>query len=94
MRGLLDEYTRRYQKKHKSESVYDWLLKNNPRSMNHGMKTDHPQCMPDDCKVEGNTVQAYRNYYNKHKAYMAKWNKLGNTPYWYTGGILDDHRMD
>ena len=87
MRGLLDEYTRRYQKNHKSESVYEWLVKNKPRNMVEGMKTDHPQCMPDDCKVDGNTLKAYRNYYNKHKAYMAKWNKLGNVPSWYTGEL-------
>jgi len=85
MRELLDEYTRRYNRKHKSEVVYEWLSKNMPQNINPGMMTTHPQCMPDDCKVPGNTVLAYRNYYNKHKAYMAKWNKLGNVPHWYKG---------
>ena len=84
MRALLDEYTRRYGKIHKSEEVYDWLIKNMPVNMNHGMKGTHPLCMPDECKVPGDPVQSYRNYYNKHKAYMAKW-KLGNVPHWYKG---------
>lgn len=85
MRGLLDEYTLRYQKKHKSEPVYEWLLKNKPQNISAGTKTDHPLCMPDDCKVVGDPVQSYRNYYNIHKSYMAKWNKLGNVPHWYIG---------
>lgn len=84
MRALLDEYTRRYSKFHKSEEVYEWLIKNRPVNMSQGKKEMHPLCMPDECKVQGNPVLSYRNYYNKHKAYMARW-KLGNVPHWYTG---------
>ena len=50
MRSLLDEYTLRYEKTHKS--------------------------------VPNDPVAAYRNYYHKYKAYMAKWNK-GATPSWW-----------
>jgi hypothetical protein len=39
-----------------------------------------PQCMPDDCKCD-DTVQAYRNYYIKHKGHLACW-KNGK-PEWY-----------
>ena len=40
-----------------------------------------PQCMPDEYKDES-TIQAYRNYYNGGKAYMAKW-KNTVTPEWF-----------
>ena len=84
MRALLDEYTLRYKKMHKSEEVYRWLSSRTPYKMTKADMTDHPQCMPDACKVPSNPVEAYRNYYNEHKAYMAKW-KLGNVPHWYKG---------
>ena len=84
MRGLLDEYTRRYGKVHKSEEVYHWLSSRKPYGISKNLMTEHPQCMPDECKVFGDPVQSYRNYYNKYKAYMAKW-KLGNVPHWYKG---------
>jgi len=42
--------------------------------------TPPPQCMPDDCKCD-DTVQAYRNYYIKHKGHLACW-KNGK-PEWY-----------
>ena len=40
-----------------------------------------PQCMPDEYK-DPSTIQAYRNYYNGGKAYMAKW-KNTVTPEWF-----------
>jgi hypothetical protein len=82
MRGLLDEYTLRYQKKHKSEEVYDWLLENIPRNMRSGMKTDHPLCMPEECKIEGDPVSSYRKYYISKKSHMARW-KTGDIPPWW-----------
>lgn len=82
MRSLLDEYTLRYKKTHKSEAVYNWLSAKTPHMMPKSLMTEHPQCMPDDCKVPNNPVAAYRNYYHKYKAYMAKWNK-GETPSWW-----------
>ena len=87
MRALLDEYTSRYNKVHKSETVYEWLSSNFPYEIKNSPMTEHPQCMPDDCKVINDPVTAYRNYYNKYKAHMAKWNKLGNIPYWYKGKL-------
>lgn len=41
-----------------------------------------PQCMPDQYKVPGDTVQAYRNYYNGDKARFAKW-KYSEVPWWF-----------
>ncbi len=83
MRALLDEYTSRYDRTHKSEEVYDWLVRNTPQRMLVGMKTPHPQCMPDPCKVPGNPVAAYRNYYNTHKGHMAQW-RYSPIPQWWS----------
>ena len=76
MRALLDEYTRRYGRHHKAEATYDWVSTHVPQGMIRALQTPHPQCMPDDCKVKGNPVAAYRNYYNNYKRHMAKWKKI------------------
>jgi len=34
-----------------------------------------PQCMPDEYKVENDSVAAYRNYYINEKAHCANTNK-------------------
>ncbi len=41
-----------------------------------------PQCMPDECKVENDTVAAYKNYYIAKKVDIAVW-KNGNMPHWF-----------
>jgi hypothetical protein len=82
MRALLDEYTSRYTKKHSCERIYEWALPGPPPNIPDIGLTEHPQCMPDECKVEGDVASAYRNYYIQHKAYMAKW-KHGNEPVWW-----------
>ena len=87
MRSLLDEYTLRYNKHHKSEEVYDWLASRIPHGMIRAEKTEHPQCMPDECKVLGDPVAAYRNYYIRHKNQMAQWEPRATTPKWYREGL-------
>ncbi len=90
MRALLDEYTLRYKRNHKSEEVYDWLIRNTPQQMVHAPKTAHPQCMPDPCKVPGNAVSAYRNYYNAYKGHMAKW-RYSQVPQWWNPHLGVQH---
>ena len=41
-----------------------------------------PQCMPDECKIKGNSVIAYRTYYIKKKSHFAKWKKR-RIPEWF-----------
>ena len=38
--------------------------------------------LPDDVKVPGNPIEAYRNYYRVHKVRFATW-KVRETPQWY-----------
>jgi hypothetical protein len=83
MRELLNEYTNRYKKNHKSEAVWKWLNSKKPLTLEYyNPMTEHPQCMPDECKVLGDPVSAYRNYYRMHKYSMAKW-KWSSAPAWW-----------
>lgn len=79
------EYQRRYGRKHKSLDVIlkiRGLLQPEHFPSDAAVWTEPPQCMPDSYKVEGDVVQAYRNYYIGDKAYMAKWS-YSETPYWW-----------
>jgi hypothetical protein len=78
--ALCAEYTRRYDKIHKSQQVIEWCIKNRPE-LPTGSLSEHPTCMPDYCKKE-TVVESYRNYYKNEKSYFAKW-KDGNVPVWY-----------
>ena len=76
---LLDEYTERYSKIHKTSRLLG-VLKNLPENIpNAGMKVP-PQCMPDEYR-NSDTVEAYRNYYIGEKSYMATWKR--NKPKWW-----------
>jgi hypothetical protein len=78
------EYTYRYGKVHSVErSGLMQMLKNNfPMNLPIGEFTEPPPAMPDDCKVPGNSIQSYHNYYIQKKNHFAKW-KNRPTPDWF-----------
>jgi hypothetical protein len=82
---LCKEYTYRYGKVHKCErdglvkTLYETVPDNNPIAK----FTDPPPAMPDECKVPGNSIQSYRNYYIMKKNHFAKW-KNRPVPEWYS----------
>lgn len=78
----LFEYYDRYEKEHKTSRILLDLFPA-PNNIPDGPLSEFPQAMPDECKVVGDPVKAYRNYYNMHKHRFAKW-KNGNTPEWYS----------
>lgn len=79
---LCKEYTHRYQKTHKVQwSGLLTKLYSPPVSMPVLAFTQPPQAMPDDCKAQ-NSIQAYRDYYIKHKAHIAKWTNR-QIPSWF-----------
>jgi len=78
---LCHEYTHRYGKTHKTFAEKAIALGNVPELPNVGL-TPFPQCMPDECKVEGDAVSAYRKYYQVAKAHIATW-KNRETPKWF-----------
>lgn len=69
-KALCAEYTRRYGRRHGSESVID-ALPDTPPIPTAGW-TDPPQAMPDGCK-RADAVEAYRAFYRAEKADFAKW---------------------
>ena len=44
--------------------------------------TELPQAMPEECKVPGNPIQGYKNYYINYKNGFANW-KNRIRPNWY-----------
>ena len=64
---LCDEYTFRYGKVHETDRKLKDVLRTPPMNIPTGYKTQPPQAMPDDVKVEGDSLSAYKNYYIKYK---------------------------
>ena len=86
---LLKEYSKRYGKIHATHRLLD-PLNTRPKNIS-GMPvpTEPPQCMPDEYKVEGDSIQAYRNYYMGEKAYFAKWNYTTPPNWWQPKEIVN-----
>lgn len=82
-KALLDEYTFRYGKHHKSAAVIDWCFNNMSQLNLPKGFTEFKVCMPDELK-KSCPVESYRNYYNISKASLAKWNNGRNKPTWFT----------
>jgi hypothetical protein len=77
---LFQEYTKRYNKEHKSYYIFD-ICRNNINIIPEGELTPHSICMPDEYKSD-DAVKSYRTYYLKDKKDFAKW-KIGNVPSWW-----------
>ena len=69
------EYTYRYGKIHKVESsgLMQTLKNNLPKNIPNQTFTEPTPAMPDDCKVSGDSVSSYRNYYFMEKSRMWSW---------------------
>jgi hypothetical protein len=78
------EYTARYAKYHLTYKKLDSWLELPPDNIPIIEFTDPPQAMDlyPQCKVPGDTVQAYRNYYKEIKSEIAEW-RYSPKPYWY-----------
>jgi hypothetical protein len=79
--ALSEEYTRRYHKTHAS-AIHLEFLRDAPESVPSLGLIDPPQCMPDEFKLPGDPVEAYRRYYRGAKREFARW-KDGNIPEWF-----------
>jgi len=80
---LCKEYSYRYGKIHKVESIgLMQILKNNfPKNLPEGNWTEPTPAMPDHYKVAGDSIQSYKNYYLGDKTRMFSW-KNRETPSW------------
>jgi hypothetical protein len=81
--GLLSEYTHRYGKVHKCQSMAEWLMRP-PYNIPVGYKTQVTPAMPEEYKVPGDSIASYRNYYRGAKKRMHKWTKR-EAPEWING---------
>ena len=85
-KSLCKEYTKRYGKHHASgglESAFEKYPLGVRVSDLTKRRMAFPQCMPDEYKVQGNPVKAYRNYYKGEKAYFDKWDRGRAAPKWW-----------
>ena len=83
---LCAEYTYRYGKVHKCEEIgLVEALRTTPFHIPHKPFTEPTPAMPDACKVAGNSIESYRNYYFMEKRRMWSWTGKINsrtTPSW------------
>ena len=77
---LCKEYTYRYEKEHKCESIIKECLTYACKVPNNGI-TKFVQAMPNDLKLD-NPVEGYKNYYIKAKNHIASWKKR-KVPSWF-----------
>jgi hypothetical protein len=79
---LCEEYTRRYDKRHGSQNVIEYLRVNYPKNMpNDSLRSPFAQAMPDHCRRK-DAVEAYQTYYIEEKARFARWSKT-SMPSWF-----------
>ena len=82
---ICEEYTYRYGKEHGAKDNW-WLLREPPKNIPSSVmgSTPVPQAMKEfpQCKVDGDSVQAYRNFYVVAKRRFATWKERGR-PEWY-----------
>ena len=71
---LCAEYTYRYGKVHKVEACgLEEELMYPPMNIPTAPFTEPTPAMPDEIKIAGNSIESYRNYYNKSKTHLASW---------------------
>lgn len=78
--ALCKEYTYRYGKKHKGETILE-SLQMLPNNIPVGYLTTLPNAMPEEYIISSNPVENYRNYYAKGKKHLHKW-KNRDKPEW------------
>lgn len=83
--SCLDEYTHRYGKVHATSRI-ELALASVPKNIPQGEFTEPTPAMPDEYKVEGDSVQSYRNYYLNDKVKMSRWTN-SPMPNWFADGI-------
>ena len=71
--ALCDEYTYRYGKIHLTYTKLRDLLNEIPNNITLGSYSEPPQCMPEDVKVQNDSISAYHKYYQEYKKDFAVW---------------------
>ena len=93
MMALNNEYKKRYNhtKDHVAIEKLGVILSEPPKNAKlNKIATDPQPAMPDECKVPGDAVQSYRNYYVMKKRRFATWKSPAVVPEWYTRALQYD----
>lgn len=80
--ALVQEMEYRYGTKHSTYTKHNEALQRSPLNLKDNGWTDPPQAMPNEYKVSGDPVEAYRRYYIGDKYRFAKWSKR-EVPTWF-----------
>ena len=88
------EYTYRYGKIHKVESsdLMQTLKNIFPKNIQDKPFTEPTPAMPDECKVAGDSITSYRNYYFNSKGHLWSWKGKINSrerPRWMSNMAMD-----
>ena len=75
MLALGEEYTKRYKRTHLTITKCKDILAVAPSNIPTGSFSEPPQCMPDEYKVDNDSVSAYWNYYEQDKYKIANKNE-------------------
>lgn len=70
---LMDEYTYRYNKKHKCSGDLAYMLSSPPHNLKDYDMTPMPCAMDQKYIISQDPVENYRNYYREGKAALHKW---------------------
>jgi len=79
--ALSDEYTYRYDKKHKTITRLGFEIQSPPYGLQSWDWTPMPSCMDDEYKISDDPVLNYREYYRRGKDHLHKW-KRREPPNW------------
>jgi len=81
MFALMDEYTYRYDKKHKCSGELSYMLQSPPKKLEDYDWTPMPSCMDDKYIISDDPITNYRNYYKNGKTNLHSWKKR-EAPVW------------
>ena len=93
MMALNEEFKKRYSgKDHLAITKLKDALRNPPKNAPLNKKPTLPTpAMTEECKVPGDTVKSYRNYYVMKKQRFATWKSPSKMPDWYAKAIIVGH---
>lgn len=86
---LCREYTFRYGKQHACSRLLK-CLDIAPNKIPGGSFYPPTPAMPDEVKIDNDSLASYRNYYIINKSSFAKWTKR-EVPFWFTEGIKNNN---
>lgn len=79
--ALMQEYTHRYDKRHKCYGELSYMLQSPPKKLEEYDMTLMPSAMADEYKISEDPIINYRNYYKSGKIHLHKWTKR-EAPEW------------